>query len=78
MSEIKASVSPDIVWHSHVLGKAQREAANGHPALVIWFTGLSGSGKSTLAGALEQALFSRGSKRIYWMAITCVMACAVI
>ncbi|MBD2803566.1 adenylyl-sulfate kinase [Xenorhabdus sp. ZM] len=62
MSEIKASVSPDIVWHSHVLGKAQREAANGHPALVIWFTGLSGSGKSTLAGALEQALFSKGIK----------------
>ncbi|MDX7997807.1 adenylyl-sulfate kinase [Xenorhabdus sp. Reich] len=62
MSQIKGSVSSDIVWHSHVLGKAQREAANGHPALVIWFTGLSGSGKSTLAGALEQALFARGIK----------------
>ncbi len=52
----------NIIWHSHVLERAQREHANGHPALVIWFTGLSGSGKSTLAGALEQALFSQGIK----------------
>ncbi|WP_099139804.1 adenylyl-sulfate kinase [Xenorhabdus hominickii] len=52
----------NIVWHSHVLDRKQRETANGHPALVIWFTGLSGSGKSTLAGALEQVLFSRGIK----------------
>ncbi|PHM39062.1 adenylylsulfate kinase [Xenorhabdus mauleonii] len=58
----KVSVSPNIVWHPHSLGRAQREAVNGHPALVIWFTGLSGSGKSTLAGALEQALFSQGIK----------------
>ncbi|BET98029.1 adenylyl-sulfate kinase [Xenorhabdus taiwanensis] len=52
----------NIVWHSHVLDRAQRESANGHPARVIWFTGLSGSGKSTLAGALEQALFAQGIK----------------
>ncbi|MDC9582636.1 adenylyl-sulfate kinase [Xenorhabdus sp. PR6a] len=52
----------NIVWHSHALDRAQREKANGHPALVIWFTGLSGSGKSTLAGALEQALFAQGIK----------------
>ncbi|CAM3922337.1 adenylyl-sulfate kinase [Xenorhabdus thuongxuanensis] len=52
----------NIVWHSHVLDRVQRESVNGHPALVIWFTGLSGSGKSTLAGALEQALFVRGIK----------------
>ncbi|PHM73322.1 adenylyl-sulfate kinase [Xenorhabdus kozodoii] len=52
----------NIVWHSHALDRAQRESANGHPALVIWFTGLSGSGKSTLAGALEQALFAQGIK----------------
>ncbi|MDX7988855.1 adenylyl-sulfate kinase [Xenorhabdus sp. 12] len=62
MSRGKVSVSPNIVWHSHSLSRAQREAVNGHPALVIWFTGLSGSGKSTLAGALEQALFSQGIK----------------
>ncbi|PHM61747.1 adenylyl-sulfate kinase [Xenorhabdus ishibashii] len=52
----------NIVWHSHVLDRVQRESANGHSALVIWFTGLSGSGKSTLAGALEQALFAQGIK----------------
>ncbi|MEQ1976027.1 adenylyl-sulfate kinase [Xenorhabdus sp. SGI240] len=52
----------NIVWHPHALDRAQRESANGHPALVIWFTGLSGSGKSTLAGALEQALFAQGIK----------------
>ncbi|WP_340607928.1 adenylyl-sulfate kinase [Xenorhabdus bharatensis] len=56
------AVSPNVVWHSHSVGRQQREAVNGHPALVIWFTGLSGSGKSTLAGVLEQALFSQGIK----------------
>ncbi|KLU15676.1 MULTISPECIES: adenylyl-sulfate kinase [Xenorhabdus] len=55
-------VQENIVWHPHALDRAQRESANGHPALVIWFTGLSGSGKSTLAGALEQALFAQGIK----------------
>ncbi|MCC8367596.1 adenylyl-sulfate kinase [Xenorhabdus sp. PB61.4] len=56
------AVSPNVVWHSHSVGRQQREAVNGHLALVIWFTGLSGSGKSTLAGVLEQALFSQGIK----------------
>ncbi|CDH24215.1 adenylyl-sulfate kinase [Xenorhabdus bovienii] len=60
MSQIKEHRFSNVVWHSHTLDRKQREAVNGHPALVIWFTGLSGSGKSTLAGALEQALFSRG------------------
>ncbi|REF27047.1 adenylylsulfate kinase [Xenorhabdus cabanillasii] len=55
-------VSNNIVWHSHDVTRKQREAVNGHPALVIWFTGLSGSGKSTLAGMLEHALFSQGIK----------------
>ncbi|MDC9596761.1 adenylyl-sulfate kinase [Xenorhabdus anantnagensis] len=55
-------MAQNIVWHSHALNRAQRESVNGHPALVIWFTGLSGSGKSTLAGVLEQALFSQGVK----------------
>ncbi|CDM91402.1 adenylyl-sulfate kinase [Xenorhabdus bovienii] len=62
MSQIKEHTSSNVVWHSHTLDRKQREAVNGHPALVIWFTGLSGSGKSTIAGALEQALFSRGIK----------------
>ena len=30
-----------------------RNDLNGHPSLLIWFTGLSGSGKSTLANLLE-------------------------
>ncbi|NHB93091.1 adenylyl-sulfate kinase [Photorhabdus cinerea] len=55
-------VPENVVWHAHQLTRVQREAENGHPALVIWFTGLSGSGKSTVAGALEQALFQRGIK----------------
>lgn len=40
--------------------RADRERLNGHPAKVIWFTGLSGSGKSTLANALEIELHARG------------------
>ncbi|WP_167332162.1 adenylyl-sulfate kinase [Photorhabdus australis] len=55
-------VPENVVWYAHQLTRVQREAENGHPALVVWFTGLSGSGKSTVAGALEQALFQRGIK----------------
>ncbi|CAQ82776.1 MULTISPECIES: adenylyl-sulfate kinase [Photorhabdus] len=62
MAEIESLAPGNVVWHAHQLTRAQREAENGHPALVIWFTGLSGSGKSTVAGALEQALFQRGIK----------------
>ncbi|KOY61272.1 adenylyl-sulfate kinase [Photorhabdus heterorhabditis] len=62
MADIENLVPKNVVWHAHQLTRAQREAENGHPALVIWFTGLSGSGKSTVAGALEQALFQRGIK----------------
>lgn len=36
---------------------ADRVVLNGHPAKVIWFTGLSGAGKSTLACALEPILY---------------------
>ncbi|WP_350305250.1 adenylyl-sulfate kinase [Photorhabdus viridis] len=59
---IENLASGNVVWHRYQLTREQREAENGHPALVIWFTGLSGSGKSTVAGALEQALFQRGIK----------------
>lgn len=38
--------------------RAQRAQVNGHPAFVIWITGLSGAGKSTLANALEETLFT--------------------
>ncbi|MFE8046716.1 adenylyl-sulfate kinase [Brenneria goodwinii] len=50
----------NVVWHSHVVSRQERERLHGHQGSVIWFTGLSGSGKSTLAGALEQALHQRG------------------
>lgn len=49
-----------IVWHQHAIDRAARAALNGHPPLLLWFTGLSGSGKSTLAGALEHELHRRG------------------
>lgn len=39
---------------------AERETLSGHPAAVVWFTGLSGSGKSTIAKQLERKLFGRG------------------
>lgn len=41
------------------VGRVQREALNGHPGKVIWFTGLSGAGKSTLANALALALHAQ-------------------
>ncbi|HMM39161.1 MAG TPA: adenylyl-sulfate kinase [Desulfovibrio sp.] len=40
--------------------RSDREAANGHRSVALWFTGLSGSGKSTLAHALEKRLHDRG------------------
>ena len=40
--------------------RSDRETANGHSAVALWFTGLSGSGKSTLAHALEKRLHGRG------------------
>ncbi|MFC0228590.1 adenylyl-sulfate kinase [Serratia aquatilis] len=56
-------IGPDdenVVWHPHAITRAERETANGHRGVVLWFTGLSGSGKSTVAGALEQALYPLG------------------
>ena len=43
-----------------VVDKKARARLNGHPARVLWFTGLSGSGKSTIANALEQKLHAQG------------------
>jgi adenylylsulfate kinase len=40
----------------------ERIARNGHPGLVVWFTGLSGAGKTTLAASVERVLFDAG----YW------------
>jgi adenylyl-sulfate kinase len=38
---------------SFTVTQKSRETLTGHPAKVIWMTGLSGSGKSTIANALE-------------------------
>jgi bifunctional enzyme CysN/CysC len=51
---------PDVVWHDHVLTRADRWAAAGVSGATVWFTGLSGSGKSTVASAVASALTARG------------------
>jgi adenylylsulfate kinase len=54
------SKSTNVFWHENHVLRADREARQGHPTAVIWFTGLSGSGKSTLANELDWRLFERG------------------
>lgn len=49
-----------VVWHPALVTREQREAANGHKAAVVWFTGLPGSGKSTTAHEVERQLFALG------------------
>ncbi len=57
--------SPDVVWESWNVPRAEREARNGHPAAVVWFTGLSGAGKSTIARQVERRLFDAGVRTMY-------------
>ena len=45
-------MSTNLTKHNFLVSREQREKNNGHPGIVIWFTGLSGSGKSTLADKL--------------------------
>ena len=54
------SVSSNVHWELGAVTRGLREERNGHPALVVWLTGLSASGKSTLARAAEQKLFDDG------------------
>lgn len=56
------SISSDVVWEGLNISRAEREAANGHKAAVLWLTGLSGSGKTTVARALEKRLFDSGHR----------------
>ena len=49
-----------LIKHPSLIERTQREAANGHRAAVVWFTGLPGSGKSTLAHKVERQLFETG------------------
>ncbi|HBE9082088.1 MULTISPECIES: adenylyl-sulfate kinase [Serratia] len=60
VAEAELAKDDNVVWHPHAVTRAEREAANDHQGVVLWFTGLSGSGKSTVAGALEQALHQLG------------------
>ena len=55
-------VSPNVVWEGLNIPREQREAAQGHQAAVLWFTGLSGSGKTTVAREVERRLFDAGVK----------------
>ncbi|MBI2424875.1 MAG: adenylyl-sulfate kinase [Candidatus Hydrogenedentes bacterium] len=52
--------SNNLTWHPATVGRAEREALNGHRGAVLWFTGYSGSGKSTVANATASKLHERG------------------
>lgn len=52
--------SPNTVIYRGKVDRCSREALNGHPSKVFWFTGLSGSGKSTLAHLVEERLHGQG------------------
>jgi len=53
-------MSTNLTKYSFSVSRQQRESNNGHPGLVVWFTGLSGSGKSTIANELDVELNKRG------------------
>lgn len=50
-------IDQHIYLHKALISQSAREARNGHPSFILWFTGLSGAGKSTLAHAVEQRLY---------------------
>lgn len=50
-------MSENIVWHNQAVSSEDRQKANGHKPVVLWYTGLSGSGKSTIANAVDRKLF---------------------
>lgn len=52
----------NIVRHTYGVHRDDRQKANGHRSMLIFFTGLSGSGKSTIANALEEKLHAHGVK----------------
>jgi bifunctional enzyme CysN/CysC len=58
--EAPRPVSAGAVWEAWNVPRAEREARNGHAAVVLWFTGLSGAGKSTVAREVERRLFHAG------------------
>lgn len=54
--------SGNVVWHHATVTRERRENLNGHPGVILWFTGLSGAGKSTLAHAVEERLHQLGCR----------------
>ncbi len=50
----------NVVPHTYDVDHAARSALMGHPARVIWLTGLPGSGKSTIADSAVRKLHSLG------------------
>ena len=50
----------NLTKYNFSVSRDQREKINGHPGIVIWFTGLSASGKSTIANALDVELNKKG------------------
>jgi len=62
IGEVTLSLDRGIPFESYSDSKGMGSfvlIVNGHPGMVIWFTGLSGAGKSTIANGLEQELHSR-------------------
>lgn len=57
MTEQKAA---NIVWHTGVVTREQREEILGQKGVLLWFTGLSGSGKSTVANEAARILHLQG------------------
>lgn len=60
MGSSNSGKSSNVVWHQSAVNRTDRESANGHKSVALWFTGLSGSGKSTLAHAVEDRLHGMG------------------
>jgi len=50
----------NLVPHVYDVGNEARTLLMGHPARVVWLTGLSGSGKSTIADAAVRKLYALG------------------
>lgn len=60
MTSKETPKSKNIVWHSALVTKEDRQQRFGYRGAVLWFTGLSGSGKSTIAHEVERRLFEQG------------------
>jgi adenylylsulfate kinase len=60
-SEAPVNQPENIVWHSAIVTREDREKRLGQRGTVVWLTGLSGCGKSTIANALDEILLRRGA-----------------